>query len=55
MPRIPKSDVPSLIHFYALLVIVGWTLFGIFVGISAAGDVFTRIGRFFHELLWVLV
>lgn len=54
MPRIPKSDVPSLAYFFLLLTIAGVTLFGVFVGILAAGDVFKRIGRFFHELLWVL-
>lgn len=55
MPRIPKSDVPSLAYFFLLLCIVGTTLFGVFVGILAAGDVFKSIGRFLSELLWVLV
>lgn len=55
MPRIPKSDVPSLAYFFLLLCIAGTTLFGVFVGILAAGDVLKRIGRFLNELLWVLV
>lgn len=55
MARIPKHDVPSLAYFFLLLCIAGLTLFGVFAGILAAGDVLRSIGRFFHELLWVLV
>lgn len=55
MPRIPKGDAPSLAYFFLLLCIAGLTLFGVFVGILASADVFRSIGRFFHELLWVLV
>lgn len=55
MPRIPKGDAPSLAYFFLLLCIAGLTLFGVFVGILAAGDVLKRIGRFLNELLWVLV
>lgn len=55
MPRIPKSDAPSLAYFFLLLCIAGLTLFGVFVGILAAGDVFRSIGRVLQEMLWVLV
>lgn len=55
MARIPKTDAPSLAYFFLLLCIAGVTLFGVFVGILAAGDVFRSIGRFLNELLWVLV
>lgn len=54
MPRIPKSDVPSLAYFFLLLLIVGLTVFGVGVGILAAGDALKSVGRVLHELLWVL-
>lgn len=55
MPRIPKTDAPSLAYFFLLLTIAGFVLFGVFVGILAAGDVLRSIGRVLHEMLWVLV
>ena len=55
MPRIPKTDAPSLAYFFLLLCIAGLVLFGVFVGILASADVFRSIGRFLSELLWVLV
>lgn len=54
MPRIPKTDVPSLGYFFLLLTIAGLTVFGVGVGLLAAGDALKSVGRFFHELLWVL-
>ena len=53
-PHIPRRDVPSLAYFFCLLVIAGLTVFGVGVGLLAAGDTLRSIGRFFHELLWVL-
>src|SRR5574340_1075735 len=54
MPHIPKTDVPSLGYFFLLLTIAGLTVFGVGVGLLAAGDALKSVGRFFHELLWVL-
>lgn len=54
MPRIPKGDIPSLAYFFCLLCIVGLTVFGVGVGLMAAGDVFKSIGRVLNEILWVL-
>lgn len=55
MPRIPKNDVPSLAYFFLLLTIVGLTLFGVFVGILATGDMFRSVGHLLNEMLRVLV